>query len=282
MSNNRTLKELTIKDNFMFGAVMVDEENCRLFLERVLEFPIERVKVQKEHSLLYRPEYKGVRLDVYAKDEKNTHYDVEMQAVRKAALGKRSRYYHSQIDMELLLKGKTYEALPNTYVIFICDFDPFGQEKYYYSFERVCKEVPTITLQDGSKTIFLSTKGRNPEEVSQELVKFLEFVNADLAESEADFGDEFIRKLQKSIQYVKESREMEGRYMLFEEVMREERNEGIAIGLSEAILQLLESLGDVSPELREKISNQKNVEVLRSWIEIAVKSESLEQFSQKI
>ncbi len=25
----RTLNELTLKDNFMFGAVMSDEENCR-------------------------------------------------------------------------------------------------------------------------------------------------------------------------------------------------------------------------------------------------------------
>ena len=33
MQKNRkrkTLQELTIKDNFMFGAVMLEEENCRL------------------------------------------------------------------------------------------------------------------------------------------------------------------------------------------------------------------------------------------------------------
>lgn len=38
-----TLKELTIKDNFMFGAVMSDEENCRRLIELILQFPIERV-----------------------------------------------------------------------------------------------------------------------------------------------------------------------------------------------------------------------------------------------
>ena len=55
--------------------------------------------------MIYHPEYKGVRLDIYAKDEKHTHYNVEMQARRQADLGKRSRYYHSQIDMECLKKG---------------------------------------------------------------------------------------------------------------------------------------------------------------------------------
>ena len=57
----------------MFGAVMMEEENCRRFLELALGFLIERVEVSREKSIVYHPEYKGVRLDVYAKDEKNTH-----------------------------------------------------------------------------------------------------------------------------------------------------------------------------------------------------------------
>ena len=40
MSERRKLQELTIKDNFMFGAVMVDEELCREFLELALGFKI--------------------------------------------------------------------------------------------------------------------------------------------------------------------------------------------------------------------------------------------------
>ena len=35
-----------------------------------------------------------------------------MQVVKKPALGRRSRYYHSQIDMELLLAGNDYRKLP--------------------------------------------------------------------------------------------------------------------------------------------------------------------------
>ena len=132
MSERKTLKELTIKNNFMFGAVMMDGDNCKELLELILQISIERVEVSKERSIVYHPEYKGIRLDVYAKDEKNTHYNVEMQAVPKQLLGKRARYYHSQIDMELLATGQKYEKLSNSYVIFICDFDPFGKRKYCY------------------------------------------------------------------------------------------------------------------------------------------------------
>ena len=42
MRRKKRLQELTIKDNFMFGAVMADEEMCREFLEMVLGFPIEK------------------------------------------------------------------------------------------------------------------------------------------------------------------------------------------------------------------------------------------------
>lgn len=108
MGRTKRLKELTIKDNFMFGAVMMDEDNCKGLLERVLEIQIDRVDVSKEKSIVYHPEYKGVRLDVYAKDEKQTRYNVEMQVERKPALGKRSRYYQSQMDMEMLLTGEDY------------------------------------------------------------------------------------------------------------------------------------------------------------------------------
>lgn len=142
MSKRKKLQELTIKDNFMFGAVMVDEELCREFLELVLGFPIAKVTVSKEKSFIYHPEYRGIRLDVIASDENNTHYDVEMQVQRKKNLSKRGRYYHGQIDMELLTAGLDYEQLPNVYVIFICDFDPFFEKRYKYTFEMLCKDQP--------------------------------------------------------------------------------------------------------------------------------------------
>lgn len=98
MGQKKQLKELTIRDNFMFGAVMMEEENCRRFLELALGFLIERVEVSREKSIVYHPEYKGVRLDVYAKDEKNTRYNVEMQVAKRPELGKRVRYYHGHFE----------------------------------------------------------------------------------------------------------------------------------------------------------------------------------------
>lgn len=187
MSKKKRLQELTIKDNFMFGAVMTDADNCRPFLQMVLKVPIERVEVSKEKNIIYHPEYRGVRLDVYAKDEKNTRYNVEMQMSREPALPRRARYYHSQITAEQLLSGTDYSELPDTYVIFICNYDPFGEKKYMYSFESCCIQDGKLFFEDGTHTICLSTYGENEEEVPKELVKFLRYVKADLDTSTKDF-----------------------------------------------------------------------------------------------
>ena len=298
MKRKKQLKELTLKDNFMFGAVMMEEENCKRFLELALGFPIERVEVSKEKSIVYHPEYKGVRLDVYAKNEHNTRYNVEMQVAKKAELGKRVRYYHGQIDMELLLSGSDYTELPEVYVIFICDFDPFGKKKYRYTFTKQCEEEPGAQLQEGCKSIFLSTRGENDREVPGELVSFLNFVKADLSESETDFEDDFVEKLQNTIRRIKSNREMEERFMIFEEMLRDERAEGNAEGIAEGkaegiaegkteavlemLLELMNDLGEIPDELRNRITSEKDLETLKKWHRLAARSESLDEFLKKM
>lgn len=282
MRQKQKLKDLTIKNNFMFGAVMMDAENCRDFLEMTLGFEIEKVDVSKEKSIVYHPEYRGVRLDVYAKDTNNTRYNVEMQVVQKPALGKRARYYHGQLDMELLATGADYTELPDTYIIFICDFDPFGMGKYCYTFERRCKEDSRVELGEGSRSIFLSTYGKNEHEVPKALVKFLKFVKADLKESLEDFEDDFVKRLQRSIQSIKSNREMEEKFMILREMLRDERAEGKAEGMSQSLLVLLGNLGSVPEELKKVIVGEKDLSKLEQWFQTACESDSIQKFLEKM
>lgn len=217
----------------MFGAVMINPENCKEFLERALEIEIDRVDVSREKSMVYHPDYKGIRLDVYAKDENNTCYNVEMQMTKKPALGRRSRYYQSQMDMDILLSGREYAELPDSYVIFICDFDPFGERKYRYTFQMQCKESNQTPLEDGRRIVFLSTCGENEDEISKELLAFLKFVKADL----------------------KESREMEERFMTLEEMLKDERKEGLKEGTVKAQKRI------VSKMLSKGLSDEEIMEL---------------------
>ena len=75
----KQLEELTITDDFMFGAVMQDETYCKALLEYILNVKIRRIsypELQKEINLDY--DAKGIRLDVYVEDEQNTVYDIEI------------------------------------------------------------------------------------------------------------------------------------------------------------------------------------------------------------
>ena len=66
-----------------------------------------KVVLQKTISPLY--EAKGIRLDVYVQDS-NRVFDIEIQNVLEENLPKRTRYYQSIMDMDLLSKGKNYSV----------------------------------------------------------------------------------------------------------------------------------------------------------------------------
>lgn len=290
---NKPLSELTIKDNFMFAAVMSNPANCKPLLEMILEIEIDFIEISYEKSIIYNPQYRGIRLDVFAKDDKGSHYNIEMQ-VQKDHILKRSRYYHSHMDMEFITTKTDYSKLPESYVIFICDFDPFGCGRFKYSTVSHFKEVPKYVVDDGNHSIYLSTKGINNDEVPANLVRFLNFVHAPLDKSSDNFHDSYVEQLQDAIARVKNSREMGSRYMLFEELLREEHEEGRREGheegrkegLSESIIKaknlILDTLSMLSPvntPITEIINNVQDLDLLNKLILIAARSESLEQFS---
>ena len=272
----KSLQEQTMKNSFLFAAVMLQGDNCRDVLSCVLGIEIERVEVSAEKSIVYHPEYHGVRLDVFAKGADGAHFNVEMQVVQQR-LQHRSRYYHAQMDMEMLTSGTRYEDLPDTYVIFICDYDPIGLSKYRYTVKSVLEEEIEYSYIDGQHTIFLNTKGTNESEVPKQLVNFLHFMGASLQESRKEYDDELVRKLQQTVENIKRDREMEGRYMLLEELMDEEFNKGRAEGeargraegeargraegeargrvegKADSIIKLLAKYGDIPEEVQSKI-----------------------------
>lgn len=91
-----------------------------------------------------------------------------------------------------------------------------------------------------------------------------------------------------------ESREMEERFMIFEEMLKEEhtagREEGLAEGLTKGcmetsksvLLLFLQNLGTVSKTLLDQIQEEQDLEKLKEWIQIAFQSKSVEEFANRI
>lgn len=74
--------------------------------------------------------------------------------------------------------------------------------------------------------------------------------------------------------------------MTIEEMLKikekKSRKEGKAEGKAEAVIELLEDLGMVSDELREKILNERDLEILSKWNKAAARADSIEEFLAKI
>lgn len=277
----RNFKDLTIRDAFMFAAVMSDPEICRRVLELALGIPISEVHIQTEKTMSYHSEYHGVRLDVYAADVNRTRFNVEMQVTLQKFLSKRSRYYHDQIDMDALLTGNSYEDLPDTYVIFICDFDPFGDGLYRYSTGTYCEKTGN-RINDGVKTIYLNAHGKNRKDIPEELLEFLDYVKNTGRRKEISTADPFVRHLQNTIDTIKQDRSMEERYMLLEEMMRNEKQEGRQEIAVQFLLDSLNSKFSVSTALSKKISSETDMNKLQSWFQLSLKVTSLEDFEKNM
>ena len=277
----RNFKDLTIRDAFMFAAVMSDPEICRRVLELALGIPISEVHIQTEKTMSYHSEYHGVRLDVYAADVNRTRFNVEMQVTLQKFLSKRSRYYHDQIDMDALLTGNSYEDLPDTYVIFICDFDPFGDGLYRYSTGTYCEETGN-RINDGVKTIYLNAHGKNRKDIPEELLEFLDYVKNTGRRKEISTADPFVRHLQNTIDTIKQDRSMEERYMLLEEMMRKEKQEGRQEMAVQFLIDSLESKFSVPDSLTKKIMSEMDISKLQSWFLLSLKVSSLEEFERNM
>lgn len=158
MKHIKPIEELTFVDDYMFGFILQNEKICKELLERLLKIKIEKVvypELQKSISPYY--ETKGVRLDVYVKDSDRV-FDIEIQNSKNIDLPKRTRYYQSMIDIDSLLKGESYSELKESIIIFICTFDPFGENLPCYTFKNLCIENIQLELNDQAiKKIYNST-----------------------------------------------------------------------------------------------------------------------------
>lgn len=236
----KKFQDLNLEDAFLFAAAMEDEETCRITLQVLLNRKVTKVKVRAEHTMLYSSDYRSIRLDVYARDE-DGDYNVEMQGENQGNLPKRSRYHQAEMDVASIPPGTDFNDLKPSYVIFICTFDPFGQGLYQYTFENRCIETGS-PLGDGTTKIFLSTKGKNPEDVPKELVNFLQYVENTTEQCVEKLQDETVGKLHNRVRALKKSRDWESRYMRFDELLQNAEKVGLARGMERGMEQGQERL----------------------------------------
>ena len=230
----KPIEELTFTDDFMFGYILRDPEICKTLLETLLKIQIDRLEypeLQKSISTFY--ESKGVRLDVYVKNS-NRVFDIEIQNDFQIALPRRTRYYQSMIDMDDLLKGADYSELKESFIIFVCQFDPFKADLPCYTFKNLCLEDNNINLKDGTtKIIFNSTAYE--KENNLEISAFLKYIKTKVP------TNNFTDRLHRLVEEHKINNKFRNEYFAMNlhdrDITRKAFAEGEALGVEKGISQ---------------------------------------------
>lgn len=252
----KPLNELNLTNRFLFDVVMEDPKTHQDVLSIIFGKEISMiVQNETEKEARLSPLIRSIRMDVFAVDDEQSVYNTEMQDERKNDLAKRSRYYQALIDTSLLEPGiPNYNALNTSYIIVIMSFDLFGYGKYRYTFLPQCQEVPELCLEDGSMRIFLSTEGKNDDEVSEELVDFLHYIkNSTDAVAEKSHSAR-IHRLHQRVCKVKASEKVGVRYMQAWEERYYDREEGRIEGRIEGLRQAKQEL--IANMRREGLSDE--------------------------
>ena len=230
---------LTLANDFVFGTVMRNERFCRKFLEMVLpELDIgEIVFTESQKSLQEGFDVRGVRFDVYSKSETGKVYDIEIQTTNTPDLKKRTRAYHIEAGIDIMNKSNLasgeYHNLPDTFVIFICTFQPFKEHnRHIYTFCNFCREDKSIALDDGAYTIFLSTKGEL-DDISPELKAYLDFIEGKLSD------DPFVQELKRDLALKSQNSEWRRSYMHYNlweySKQMQWKQQGLEMGMQEGL-----------------------------------------------
>ncbi len=285
---SKTLQELNLTDDFLFDVATEELENCKAIIELTTGLRLKSLKWKSGQKVIHNlPGKRGVRLDFIAESEDGRIFDVEMQNRNEGNIPKRTRFYQALIDAPILKSGERgFDKMNPLYIIIICNYDPYGKKKYCYTFDNQCKEVPGLRLGDEVTKLLLSTKGENEEEVPKELVDFLHYVTESNENGLPDECDERLKRLHESIREIKASADMEVEYMKMEERERIIRDEGKQIGIIngkiESVLELLEDKGEVPEKVKTEIFAETDLEVLKKWLRLAAKSETIEEFCKEI
>ena len=219
---------LQFTDDFLFCKILTENGDItKELLELILGKRLGVVRTDKQKLIEITADGRGIRLDVYAEDNENQIFDIEMQTTRQKNLSKRSRYYQGMMDLDLINRGADFRELKKSYVIFICMNDPFPKHgRHIYCFENICKEEPVLSLGDETYKVFLNASGTEGD-VSCELEDFLHLLRNGYGESE------LAKKIEQQVAKAREHKEWRLEYMTLYMRDRQNREEGREEGHNE-------------------------------------------------
>ena len=244
------IRKLSLFNDFIFAKIMSNKDNCKHLLELILEKKISYIEtVDYQKTIKSLIDAKGVRLDVYVKDDEEKSYDIEVQVAHKKNIAKRARYYGSMIDNDLLYVGDDYSELSESFIIFICPFDILGKGEYKYVFRTACLETGDA-VDDGLTKIFINTKAKDKCE-NKELREFLSYMEDKSIILESDYMKKIDEELVMVLEDTEKGKGEEKMFVSLQEHFNRLDLEREKKEVEEDLAKKREELKETSKELKE-------------------------------
>lgn len=230
--------EIKFTNRLIFNRVLMNPEICRELIEILLKIKVEKIEyIETEKSIEVPYQSHGIRLDVYVKDS-NKIYDIELQTYDDD-IPHRMRYYQGLMDTDSLLKGQNYTELKESFVIFICTYDPFGLNQPCYVFQNQCLIEETnllYQLNDGAKKIVFNATAYEKEK-DVEIKDFLKYTYCDKS------SGKFTAKIDETVNKLKRIKSVREEAMFLSDELQHQRymgrKEGIMSDKRETALRML-------------------------------------------
>ena len=160
------IRKLTLLDDAFMQKVFEDKECTELILKIILErddLNVLQVNVQYDIKNL---QGRSIRLDILAVDENKKYYNIEVQNSDSGAVVKRARYNSSILDANITDPGDKYNALHETYVIFITENDIIGAGLPIYHIERTVQETGEL-FNDEEHIIYVNSSIKSEDQLGR-------------------------------------------------------------------------------------------------------------------
>ena len=158
----RSLEAMCLMDDPVFsealnGKLAAVQDILNTLLERS-DFTVVSTNTQSAHS---SAAMRSVRFDIEAHTDSGQVMDIEVQRLSAPSDAQRARFYSSMIDKGLLEKGDGFEKLPETWVIFIMEGDPYAAGLPMYHIDRMIREMNRTEFHDGAHIIYVNGSFRD-------------------------------------------------------------------------------------------------------------------------
>ena len=149
------IKNFTIKDDIFMRYVLMKKECTVYILECIMEdkgITVIVQTLQMDYKIL---QGRSSILDCVSYDSSNRQFNVEIQGDNEEASPKRARYHCGLLDMNILNPRESFDALPDTYVIFITRNDILGFHLPIYQIDIEIIEIK-VAFDDGKHIIYVN------------------------------------------------------------------------------------------------------------------------------